>query len=109
MHRMKMYKILIALLAVFTLLDVAITKIGLTVGCVELNPFINNLGLGMWTIFRLLLLIYLITMYLTGYRVCEYHSSKGLFLLKNSLWAIDIYIGAIVFSGIFHILAILLI
>ncbi len=109
MHRMITYKILVSLLAVFTLLDVVVTKIGLTVGCVELNPFINNLGLDMWTIFRLLLLIYLITMYLTGYRVCEYHSSKGLFLLKNSLWAINIYIGAIVFSGIFHILAKLLI
>jgi hypothetical protein len=106
---MKMYKTLVSLLAVFTLLDLSITKIGLSVGCVELNPFINNLGLDIWTIFRLLLLIYLITMYLTGYRICEYHSSKGLFLLKNSLWAIDIYIGAMVFSGILHILTTLLI
>jgi len=106
---MIMYKILMALLAIFTLLDAVVTKIGLSLGCVELNSFVNNLGLDMWTIFRLLLLIYLLTAYFTGYRICQYRSSKGLLMLKNSLWAIDIYIGAVVFSGIFHILARLLI
>jgi hypothetical protein len=105
---MIMYKILMALLAVFTILDSVITKIGLSLACVELNPFVNNLGIDMWTTFRLLLLIYLLAVYFAGYRICQIHSSKGLLILKNSLWAIDIYIGAIVFSGIFHILALLL-
>lgn len=106
---MIIYKTLMALLATFTILDAVITKIGLSVGCVELNPFVNKLGLDVWTIFRILLLIYLLAVYFTGYRVCHYRSPKGLFILKNSLWAINIYIGAIVFSDIFHILATLLI
>jgi hypothetical protein len=105
---MIMYKILMALLAVLTILDTVITKIGLSLGCVELNPFVNNLSIDMWTIFRLLLLIYLVAVYFAGYRICQIHSSKCLLILKNSLWLIDIYIGAIVFSGIFHILALVL-
>ena len=106
---MIIYKILIAFLVVFTILDVLVTKTGLSVGCVELNPLVNNLGLDNWTLFRLLLLIYLVAVYFTGYRICQYRSSKGLFLLNNSLLAIDILIGAIVFSGIFHVLATMLI
>jgi hypothetical protein len=105
---MIIYKTLMALLATFTILDAVITRIGLSVGCVELNPFVNNLGLDVWTIFRILLLIYLLAVYFTGYRICHYRLPKGLLILKNSLWALNIYIGAIVFSGIFHILTLLL-
>ena len=104
---MIMYKILIAFLTVFTLLDAAVTKIGLGLGCVELNSFVNNLGVDMWTVFRLILLVYLITVFFVGYQICKYRSSRGLLMLKNSLWAIDIYIGGVVFSGIFHIVTML--
>ena len=99
------YKILMGLLAIFTLLDAVVTKIGLSLGCVELNPFVNNLGLGNWSIFRLLLLFYLLGVYFAGYRIFKYRSAKVLSWLKNSLYAIDVYIGAIVFSGIFHTLS----
>jgi len=100
-----MYKITMALLAIFTLLDSVVTKIGLSLGCIKLNSFVNNLGLDSWIIFRMLLLLYVLGVYFTGYRICQYHSSKGLLMLQNSLYAIDIYVGAIVFSGIFHIIS----
>ena len=100
-----MYKITMALLAIFTLLDSVVTKIGLSLGCIELNSFVNNLGLDSWIIFRMLLLLYLLGVYFAGYRICQYRSSKGLLMLQNSLYAIDIYVGAIVFSGIFHIIS----
>ena len=106
---MLIYKILMGFLAIFTLLDAAVTKIGLSVGCVELNPFVNNLGLDSWAIFRMLLLFYLLIVYFAGYRICQPRSTKGLSMLKNSLYAIDVSIGAIVFSGIFHIFSKLLI
>jgi hypothetical protein len=96
-------------LAIFTLLDTVVTKIGLSVGCVELNSFVNNLGLNSWTIFRMLLLFYLLIVYFVGYRMCEHRSIKGLSMLKNSLYAIDVSIGAIVFSGVFHLFSKLLI
>ena len=92
-------------LVIFTLLDTLITKIGLSLGCVELNPFVNNLGLGSWSIFRLLLLFYLLGVYFVGYRIFQRRSPRSLSLLKNSLYAIDVYIGAIVFSGVFHVLS----
>jgi hypothetical protein len=104
---MSTYKILMIFLVIFTVLDAIVTKIGISLGCIELNPFVNSLGLDLWTIFRGLLLIYLLTTFFMGRRICQKKSTKGLFILKNGLWAIDIYIGAIVFSGIFHILSIL--
>ncbi len=106
---MVIYKILMAFLAIFTLLDTIVTKIGLSVGCVELNSFVNNLGLDSWAVFRMLLLFYLLIVYFVGYRICEQRSTRGLNVLKNSLYAIDVSIGAIVFSGIFHIFSKLLI
>ena len=105
MITMIIYKILMALLAIFTLLDAIVTKMGLSLGCVELNPFVNNLGLDSWSIFRLLLLFYLLAVYFAGYRIFQHRSVKILSMLKNSLYAINIYIGAIVFSGIFHVLS----
>jgi hypothetical protein len=104
---MSTYKILMIFLVIFTALDTIVTKIGINLGCVELNPFVNNLGLDLWTIFRALLLVYLLTTFFMGRRICQNRSSTGLFVLKNGLWAINIYIGAIVFSGIFHILSVL--
>ena len=98
------YKMLMAFLSIFTLLDIIITRIGLNLGCVELNVFVNNLGLDLWSIFRLVVLFYLLTVYSFGYQILQFRSAKGLWMLKNSLYAIDIFIGAIVFSGIFHVI-----
>ena len=98
-----MYKALLALLAVFTLLDTLTTKIGLAVGCVELNTVVTTLGLSQWTIFRLLLLGYLLTVFSAGYKFCSKRFSKGTFMLKTSLFMVDSFIGAIVVSGLFAI------
>jgi hypothetical protein len=108
LHRSRsIYKMLIFFLTIFTILDVIITRIGLNIGCIELNVFVNNLGLDLWTIFRLLLLFYLITVYSIGYQMLKSRSSRGFWMLKNSLYPINIFIGAIVFSGFFHIITIL--
>ena len=97
-----MYKTLMVFLGVFTLLDIVITRLGLSLGFVELNAFVNNLGLDAWSIFRLLLLGYLFIIYYVGYKLFLSRSEKVVWILKNSLYAINIAIGAIVFSGIFH-------
>ena len=108
LHRSRsIYRILIFFLTIFTILDVIITRIGLNLGCIELNVFVNDLGLDFWTIFRLLLLFYLLTVYTIGYHMFQYRSTKGLWMLQNSLYAINIFIGAIVFSGFFHVITIL--
>ena len=98
-----MYKALMILLAVFTLLDAVVTKVGLGVGCVELNSFVINLGLDLWTVFRLMLLGYLMLVFFLGYRLCIKRFKKGLLMLKTSLFMLNFYIGAIVFSGFFSI------
>ena len=44
LHRSRsIYRMLIFFLTIFTLLDVVITRIGLNLGCIELNVFVNNL------------------------------------------------------------------
>ena len=105
MITMSLYKVLMALLASFTILDVVITEVGLGFGFVELNAFATALGVERWVIFRFLLLIYLLVIYFIGYRVLKSRSSISFSLLKNSLYAVNVYIGAIVFSGFFHILS----
>ena len=102
---MSIYKILAGFLVLFTALDIIFTRIGTGLGCVELNAFVNNLGLEAWAIFRLGLLIYLLGVYFAGYRVLKTRSIKCLSFLKNSLYALDVYIGAIAFSGLFHVLS----
>jgi hypothetical protein len=97
-----------ALLASFTILDVVITKVGLGFGFIELNAFVTALGVESWVIFRFLLLIYLLVIYFTGYCVLKSRSSRSFSLLKNSLYAVNVYMGAIVFSGFFHILSIMM-
>ena len=99
-----MYKTLMVFLGVFTLLDIVITRLDLSLGFVELNTFVNNIGLDAWSIFRLLLLGYLFIIYYVVYRLSLSSSEKGFWMLKNSLYAINIAIGAIVFSGIFHVI-----
>jgi hypothetical protein len=99
-----MYKTLMVFLGIFTLLDIVITRLGLSLGYVELNVFVNNLGLDTWSIFRLMFAGYLFLVYSVGYKFFRSNSDKGFWMLKNSLYALDIVIGAIVFSGFFHII-----
>ena len=98
------YKTLMVLLGIFTLLDIVITRLGLSLGCAELNAVVNNLGLNIWAILRLFLLAYLFSVYYLGYKIFRSRSVKGFWILKNSLYIMDIFIGAIVFSGIFHVI-----
>jgi hypothetical protein len=100
-----MFKILMLFLVIFTLLDIFITRLGLSLGCVELNVFVNNLGLDAWSVSRLLLLLYLLGIYSLGYKKFRFQSIRGFWILKNSLYVMDIFIGGIVFSGIFHVIS----
>lgn len=104
-----MYKALMILLTAFTLLDTMVTRVGLGVGCVELYQFVTTADLSFWTLFRIRLLGYLLTLFFAGYRLCQNHFSKGLPVLNTSLAILNIYMGAIVFSGIFLILSRMLI
>ncbi len=98
-----LYKGLLVLFATFTLLDIVVTRVGLTLGLVELNQFVVNSGLLVWTVFRVLLIAYLTGLFFVGYRLCVHRFPKGLLLLKMGLFALNVYMGAVVFSGIFLI------
>jgi hypothetical protein len=100
-----MFKILLIFLVIFTLLDIFITRLGLSLGCLELNAFVNNVGLDLWSVSRLFLLAYLLVIYSVGYKKFRFESIRGLGMLKNSLYVMDIFIGGIVFSGIFHVIS----
>lgn len=90
---------------VFTMLDILVTRVGLGVGCVELNQFVTDSGLGLWTLFRVGLLIYLLVVFFAGYRLCKYRFSRVLPVLNTGLAILNVYIGAVVFSGVFAILS----
>jgi hypothetical protein len=100
-----MYKVLMILLTIFTLADTVVTRIGLSVGCVELNQFVTSVGLVFWFVFRIGLLGYMLATFGVGYRLVQSRFSRGVPILKASLFVLDIYMGAVVFSGIFSILA----
>jgi hypothetical protein len=93
------YLILLAALAVLTLLDALITVVGLGVGLVELNPLVDVWGIQSWAMFRILLLGCMLIVFYVGYRFCLKHSSRGLRMLKTTLFMLDSFIGAVVFSG----------
>ena len=99
----QVFKSLTISFTIFTLLDILVTRVGLGVGCVELNQFVTDSGLGLWTLFRVGLLVYLLVMFCAGYRLCKYRFSRILPVLNTSLAILNIYIGVIVFSGIFSI------
>jgi len=76
------YEVFLVTLTVFTLLDVLLTVVGLSVGCRELNPVVTQWGLPSWILFRILLLGCLISIFITGYYLCRQYTSKGLQILK---------------------------
>jgi len=93
------YLPLLGALAVFTLLDVLTTAVGLQVGCVELNPVVMLWGVGFWAIFRILLLGGMLTVFIAIRRLCLKHFQKGLRIFEAVLFMLDSYIGAVVFSS----------
>lgn len=96
---------MVILLVVFTLIDLIVTTVGLSVGCVELDKLVLAIGIGSWALFRVALLTYLAIVFLAGYWYCRKHELyKELGLLRICLFALNVYIGAVVFSGIIAIL-----
>jgi hypothetical protein len=99
---MKFLTLLVAL-AVFTLLDSVTTVVGLSVGCVELNPVVMMLGIPFWVVFRVVLLGGMLTVFFVGYRFCTIHFQKGAWMLQTALSLLDVFIGTVVFSGVLAI------
>ena len=93
------YLTLLVALAVFTVLDVLTTAVGLKVGCVELNPVVTLWGVEFWALFRVLLLGGMLTVFFAIYRLCLNHFQRGLRILEALLFMLNFYIGAVVFSG----------
>lgn len=93
------YLLLLGALAVFTLLDVLTTAVGLQVGCVELNPVVTLWGVGFWATFRIILLGGMLTVFIVIRRLCLKHFQKGLRIFEAVLFMVDSYIGAVVFSS----------
>ena len=93
------YLTLMVTLGVFTCLDAFITVVGMGIGCVELNPVVTMWGFQFWVIFRMLLLGCMLTLFFTCYQLCLKHFPKGLWMLRTTLFMLDSYIGAVVFSG----------
>lgn len=93
------YLILLVAFAVFTLLDAVITVVGLSVGLVELNPVVAMWGVSSWVVFRILLLGCMLAVFFASHRICLRHFPKGLQMLKATLFILDSFIGAVVFSG----------
>lgn len=94
-----LYLTLLVALAVFTLLDVLTTAVGLKVGCVELNPVVALWGVEFWAVFRVLLLGGMLTVFFAVYRLCLNHFQRGLRIFEALLFMLNFYIGAVVFSG----------
>jgi hypothetical protein len=89
--------------AAFTILDILVTFVGLSVGCVELNPVVRTLGLWPWTLFRVILLGVMTTTFLIGHNLFSQYSKKGLLILRVVLIILDVFIIAVVLSGLFAI------
>jgi len=98
------YAPLLVIFALFTLLDVLITFVGLEVGCIELNPVVNAWGVNFWALFRVILLMGMLTSFIVGYRHFKKYFTKGLFYLKTSVIILDLYMGVVILSGIFAVI-----
>lgn len=99
------YLHLLAAFGLFTLLDALITVVGLEVGCVELNPIITIWGVPFWVMFRILLLVCMLTVFLFGYDFCLNHANeRSLWMLEKTIIILDFYIGIVVLSGFFSII-----
>jgi hypothetical protein len=95
------YQAMLMLLSTFTLLDTLSTPAGLSAGLAELNPLVTALGINIWVIFRLVLLVYLLAVFLVGYRHFQKQQCKtALLMLKASLVLLNIFIGAIVVNNL---------
>ena len=107
-ERSTRYRTLLTTFMVFTLLDTVTTGVGIEVGCVELNPLVTTWGVPIWAVFRMLLLGSMTVTFLVGYRLCSKHYQKGVWTLQLILLILDIFIVAVVASGLFAIVSTLL-
>ncbi len=96
---------MVTFLIAFSIADVIITNIGLSIGCIELNSFVLSAGLGLWGAFRIALLCYLASVFLWSYRYFHKRSKrKALTALRIGLLVLDIYIGIVIVSNVFALL-----
>jgi len=93
------YLVLLAALAVFTLLDALTTVVGLGVGLIELNPFVLMLGIPFWVLFRILLLGSMLTVFFFGHKLLITRFDKGAIVMRITLLFLDVYVGTVVFWG----------
>jgi len=93
------YLVLLAALAVFTLLDALTTVVGLGVGLIELNPVVLILGTPFWVLFRFLLLGSMLTVFFFGYKFLMNRFDKGATVMRITLLFLDVYIGTVVVWG----------
>lgn len=95
------FKLMVTFFAIFSVADIWVTNLGISIGCVELNSFVLAIGLELWGIFRIGALGYLVLVFFLGYRYCYKHSIyRALTALKIGLLAVDIYIMIVVVSNI---------
>jgi len=97
------YPMFLAAFALFTLLDVLITVVGVNVGCVELNPMVTTWGVPHWVIFRVTLLGCMLAVFLLGYHFLMKHFPERTRILETTVLVLDFYIATVVFSGLFAI------
>lgn len=97
------YLTLLVPLTVFTMLDAINTVVGTQIGLIELNPVVHMLGLQSWVVFRILLLVGMLTSFHFGYQFCLRHFPQGTWILGTTLLTLDTYIITVVISGLLGI------
>jgi len=93
------YLVLLAALAVFTLLDALTTVVGLGVGLIELNPVVLMLGIPFWVLFRILLLGSMLIVFFFGHKLLITRFDKGAIVMRITLLFLDVYVGTVVVWG----------
>ena len=97
------YSIMLLSYITFTILDALITVIGTSIGCVELNPIGTSWGINFWIIFRILLMISMSAIFFFAHKIFSDYCPKGSIVLEKTLLFLNLYIGAVVFLGLFSI------
>lgn len=96
---------MIVFLVIISIADILTTNLGIGIGFDELNIFVLSIGLGLWGIFRIGLLAYVVSVFFLGYRYCYKHSIyRALTGLKLCLLIVDLYIAIVVISNVYVLL-----
>ena len=93
------YPVLLAVFALFTVLDALVTAVGIRIGLIELNPIVLSWGIPLWVIFRILLMVCMVITFFFGYKFISKHFPVGTQILRAALIILDVYIATVVFSG----------